>query len=348
MLNRSYAAEISLYDGGYNLKGTLTQMRHTANLVLVTSTFILMAFTMGFAPAPALAQDKAAAPTPFIVQENIVKHISEHVWEIPDRNRPGVPNVAIIVGSRATLVVDTGMGPQSGEIVAREAQRLSKNTEFYLATTDFRPEHITGAMAFPPNTVWLVPKAQRADIAESTMNYANSFMSRSAELKAALKDVKLRDPDIIFDRDARIDLGGGVTVQLIWYGPARTNGDIVIFVDPDRVLHSGNILASRTYPGMPDSTPSVTNWLDILDRLEALHPLIVMPNHGDVRDASLISGQREVLRDLQRRSRELKAEGRTAEQAGQTLTAEFDVKYPDWKGVAGIPAIVRRFYAESQ
>jgi glyoxylase-like metal-dependent hydrolase (beta-lactamase superfamily II) len=323
-------------------------MRQPANLVRIAHLTILAAFTTGFAPALAIAQDQAAPVIPFIVQEHIVKKISDHVWEIPDRNRPGVPNVAIIVGSRATLVVDTGMGPKSGEIVVREAQKLSKNTEFYLATTDFRPEHITGAMSFPPGTVWLVPAAQKADIAESTRNYISSFMSRSADLTAALKDVKLRDPDVVFDRDAKLDLGGGVTVHLIWYGPARTNGDIVIFVEPDRVLHAGNILGSKSYPGMPDNTPSVTNWLDILDKLEALHPLIVMPNHGDVRDATLISSQREVLRDLQRRTRELKAEGRTAEEAGQTLTAEFDVKYPDWKGVGGIPAIVRRFYAEPQ
>ena len=310
--------------------------------------FIFATFTVCFAPVLAIAQDQAAAPTPFIVQEHIVKRLSEHVWEIPDKDRPGVPNVAIIVGSRATLVVDTGMGPKSGEVVVREAQRLSKNTELYLATTDFRPEHITGAMAFPPNSVWIIPAAQRADIAESTKSYIDSFISRSADLAAALKDVKLRDPDIVFDGDARIDLGGGVTVRLMWYGPARTAGDVVVFVEPDRLLHAGNILGNKSYPSMPDHTPSVTNWLDIIDKLEALRPLIVLPNHGDVRDASLISGQREVLRDLQRRSRELKAEGKTAEQAGQTLTAEFDVKYPEWKGVSGIPAIVRRFYAESQ
>jgi glyoxylase-like metal-dependent hydrolase (beta-lactamase superfamily II) len=309
--------------------------------VPVVSLFSLAAFA-------AVAQEPAATPAPFIVQENIVKRISEHVWEIPDRNRPGVPNVAIVIGSRATLVVDTGMGPKSGETVVREAQKLSKNTEFYLATTDFRPEHVTGAMAFPPNTVWIIPAAQKADIAESTASYMDSFMSRSADLKAALKDAKLREPSIVFDRDAKIDLGGGVTVSLIWYGPARTKGDVIVFIQPDRVLHGGNILGSKSYPGMPDQTPSVTNWLDIIDRLEALHPLIVLPNHGDVRDASLISGQREVLRDLQRRSRELQAEGRTAEQAGQTLTAEFDVKYPEWKNVSAIPAIVRRFYAESQ
>jgi glyoxylase-like metal-dependent hydrolase (beta-lactamase superfamily II) len=203
-------------------------------------------------------------------------------------------------------------------------------------------------MAFPPNTVWIVPAAQRAEIAENTASYIKQFVARSADLAAALKDVRLRDPDIAFDRDARIDLGGGVTVQLTWYGPARTNGDVVVFVEPDRVLHSGNMLSSKSYPSLADTTPSVTNWLDILDRLEVLRPLIVLPNHGEVRDASLIGSEREVMRDLQRRSRELKAEGKTAEQAGQTLTAEFDVKYPDWKGVAAIPTIVRRFYAEPQ
>jgi glyoxylase-like metal-dependent hydrolase (beta-lactamase superfamily II) len=329
------------------MKGIQILMKQSANLTRRICMLFLGGVTMSVAPAPAIAQDQAAPATPFIVQEHTVKRISDHVWEIPDKNRPGVPNVAIVVGSRATLVVDTGMGPRSGEIVVREAQRLSKNTEMYLATTDFRPEHITGAMAFPPDAIWLVPEAQREDIVESTTSYIGSFMSRSADLTAALKDVKLRDPNIVFDRDARVDLGGGVAVRLMWFGPARTNGDVVVFVEPDSVLHAGNILGSKSYPGMPDHTPSVTNWLDIIDKLEALHPRIVMPNHGDVRDATLISGQREVLRDLQRRARELKAQGNTAEQAGQTLTAEFDVKYPDWKGVGGIPAIVRRFY-ESQ
>ncbi len=319
--------------------------------------WLIAAAVLGFAsgaaapqtagPQNAAAPKKDAAPTPFIVQEGIVRRLSEHVWEIPDQNRPGVPNVAIVVGSRATLIVDTGMGPRSGTVVAREAQRLAKNTEFYLTTTDFRPEHITGAMALPPSTKWVIPAAQQAEILDSTQKYIDSFMSRSAELTAALKDVQLRDPDITFDRDAKIDLGGGVIVRLYWYGPARTNGDVLVFVEPDRLLHGGNILGSKAYPGMPDHTPSVTNWLDILDRLDALHPLIVLPNHGEVRDGSLIGAQREVLRDLQRRAMELKDQGNTAEEAGRTLTAEFDVKYQDWKGLANIPGIVARFYEQS-
>jgi len=239
------------------------------------------------------------------------------------------------------------MGQKSGEIVVREVQRLTKTTELYLATTDFRPEHTTGAQAFPPNTVWIIPEAQREDIHESTMKYISAFSSRSPDLASALAEVKLREPSIVFNRDVKLDLGG-VTVRLMWFGPARTNGDLIVFVPEDRLLHSGNFLGSMSYPGMPDEIPSVTNWLDILDKMDALRPKIVIPNHGDVRDGTLIAGMRLVLRDLQMRTRDLKAEGKTDEQAGQILTAEFDVKYPEWKGLGAIPAIVRRFYAESQ
>jgi glyoxylase-like metal-dependent hydrolase (beta-lactamase superfamily II) len=239
------------------------------------------------------------------------------------------------------------MGQKSGEIVLREVQRLTKNTELYVTTTDFRPEHVTGTQAFPTNAIWIVPEAQREDIHESTMKFVAAFSSRAADLANALSEVKLREPSIVFNRDVKLDLGG-VTVRLMWFGPARTNGDLIVFVPEDSVLHSGNFLGSMTYPGMPDEISSVTNWLDILDKMDALHPKIVIPNHGDVRDGTLIAGMRLVLRDLQFRARDLKAEGKTEEQAGQILTAEFDVKYPQWKGLGAIPAIVRRFYEESQ
>ena len=56
-----------------------------------------------------------------IVGENPIR-ISDHVWAIM-----GFPNIAIVVGSRATLVVDTGLGPKNGATVARVAARLAGN-----------------------------------------------------------------------------------------------------------------------------------------------------------------------------------------------------------------------------
>jgi glyoxylase-like metal-dependent hydrolase (beta-lactamase superfamily II) len=323
-------------------------MRRSANLLRKAPALGLAALTLGLLPALAIAQEpKPAAPdspNPFVVQDS-VKRVSEHVYMIPDGGRFGVPNVGIITGTRATLVFDTGMGPRSGEVDAREALKLGKNTKIYLSTTDFRPEHVSGGQSFPADSVWIVPEAQKADIDESTLKFIDTFVKRSANLADALKDVKLRTPDIVFDREATLDLGG-VTAQLLWFGPAVTHGDVVVFVPEDGVLLSGNFLTSKSYPGMGESTASATNWLATLDKLEALHPRIIFTNHGELRDASLIAGEREVLRALQAATRDLKAQGKTAEEAGQILTGQFDVKYPDWKGPTAIPGIVRRFYAE--
>ena len=322
-------------------------MKRSQNWLRVTSRFFLPALVVGFAPTITVAQEQSAsAPNPFIVQDT-VKRVSDHVWAIPDGGRFGVPNVGIVVGSRGTLVLDTGMGPRSGEVDAREAQKLGKNNQIYLTTSDFRPEHVSGGQSFPPNSVWIVPEAQKADIDETTLKFIDSFVKRSAVLADALKDVKLRNPDIVFDREATLDLGG-VTAQLMWFGPAITHGDVVVFVPEDGVLLSGNFIQSKSYPGMGESTASVANWLAVFDKLEALRPRIIFTNHGAFGDASLIASERGVLRDLEARVRELKSEGKTAEEAGQILTGQFDVKYPDWKGPTAIPGIVRRFYAESE
>src|ERR1043166_3536647 len=80
------------------------------------------------AGAQALAQalDPVAPP---VVKEGATVKVSQHVYVIPDDKASMVPNVGIIVGSRATLVVDPGMGIPSGQVVLREIAKVSRNTE---------------------------------------------------------------------------------------------------------------------------------------------------------------------------------------------------------------------------
>ena len=84
-----------------------------------------------------------------LIRENARQQISPHVTVILDDNAPFVPNVGIVVGDRATLIVDTGLGERNGRIVLSEARKVSKNTEFYTAATHYHPEHDLGATAFP-------------------------------------------------------------------------------------------------------------------------------------------------------------------------------------------------------
>ena len=62
---------------------------------------------------PAIAQ-RGPAPDPLIREGATVK-LGPHTYAIPDFNVGMVPNVGIVVGNRATLVVDTGLGRRNGE-----------------------------------------------------------------------------------------------------------------------------------------------------------------------------------------------------------------------------------------
>ena len=157
----------------------------------------------------------AFAQAPQGVPENAVTRVSDHVYGIQ-----GFPNVAIVVGNRGTLVVDTGMGPRNGAIVLREAEKLAKAPNLYLTTTHFHPEHAAGEPAFPPRTVLIRPTVQQQEMDQHGAEFIAMFSSRSAQNKELLQNVKLRTPDILFDGEVKLDLGG-VTARLFSLGPAR-------------------------------------------------------------------------------------------------------------------------------
>src|SRR3984885_3710343 len=94
-----------------------------------------------------------------LVSENTTQ-ISEHVWAIM-----GFPNIAIVVGSHATLVVDTGLGPKNGTTIARVAAKLApNNTKLFLTTTHFHPEHAGGEPGFPASTILIRDAVQQQEM----------------------------------------------------------------------------------------------------------------------------------------------------------------------------------------
>jgi glyoxylase-like metal-dependent hydrolase (beta-lactamase superfamily II) len=283
-----------------------------------------------------------AQTVPQGVPENAVTRVSKHVYAIV-----GFPNIAIVVGKRATLVVDTGMGERNGAVIVREVGKLAHNPILYLTTTHFHPEHSTGEQAFPPNTVLIRNTAQQEELEKRGQEFIDLFSSRSAQNKELLQGVKLRKPDILFDKETKLDLGE-VTARLFWLGPAHTAGDELIFVEEDSVLIPGDIVQNKLVPNMPNSDANVKNWLAILDKLELLHPRFVVPDHGALGDGSLIGKEKAFLLALQTRALELKKQGTPVEQAAQTLTAEFKMKYPDWENMNPVGNVVRRVYEESQ
>ncbi len=283
-----------------------------------------------------------AQEAPRLLPENSATRVSEHVYAIV-----GFPNIAIVIGSNATLVVDTGMGARNGAIVVREVERLSKNPKLFLTTTHFHPEHATGEQSFPAHTILIRPAAQQEEMDQHGQEFIERFSKQSAGNKELLRDVKLRAPDILFDREMTLDLGG-VSARLFWLGTAHTKGDEMIFVKEDSVLIPGDIVQDKMAPNMPTDDSSPKNWIAILDQLAPLKPRFVVPDHGDLGDGSLIAKERAFLVDAQNSALALKRKGVSVEDAGKQVAAEMKTKYPDWPNMGPIPNLVKRVYAEAQ
>ena len=274
-----------------------------------------------------------------VLGENTIK-VSDHVWALL-----GWPNIAIVVGDRATLVVDTGLGPRNGATVARVAATLAPgNQKLFLTTTHFHPEHAGGEAGFPGGTILIRDAVQQQEMEAHGREMIDLFAGRSPQFKALLANATLRTPDLTFEHELRLDLGGA-TARLLWFGGAHTKGDELTFVEPDRTLVSGDVVQNQIVPSIFRDGGTPSSWLGVLDKVAALNALHVLPDHSAPGDGSLVAQERAFISDLRGRAQELKKAGVAADDAGRRLEGEFKAKYPTWPNL-NVSGFVRSIYAE--
>jgi glyoxylase-like metal-dependent hydrolase (beta-lactamase superfamily II) len=280
----------------------------------------------------AVVAQQASPPAPLVKPEGL-KPISQHVQVIPDNSVPLVPNIGYVVGDKAVLVIDTGLGPRNGEAVFGVAQKLAGSRPIYLAVTHVHPEHDLGAQAFSAETRLIRSADQQKDIAEFGLDLAKVFAGRSAINAELLNGADFRKPDIVFDQAYDLDLGG-VTARLLALGANHTRGDVGIWVEADRVLFAGDVVM-KAQPAFASPYSSIRQWFASLERLEALKPAVVVPSHGPLGDASFITGYRNYLKEVQERTSAEKRAGRNADAAVQDVSAAMVDRYPDRGRLAG-------------
>jgi glyoxylase-like metal-dependent hydrolase (beta-lactamase superfamily II) len=280
-----------------------------------------------------------AAQNQPVLGEETVK-VSEHVWAIM-----GWPNIGIVVGSRAVLVVDTGLGPRNGATIARVVSKLAPgNRTLYLTTTHFHPEHAAGEAGFPAGTILIRNAVQEKEMELHGKEIVDLFAGRSAEFKELLANATLRAADVTFEKDAKLDLGG-VTARLVSFGGAHTKGDELTFVEPDRTLISGDVVQNKVVPNIFRDGGTPSSWLAVLDQIIALNAMHVLPDHSAPGDGSMVALEKKFIAVLRNSALELKKKGVTADAAGTQLGNEFKTKYPDWPSM-NVAGFVRSIYAE--
>ena len=294
-----------------------------------------------------MSDTQVQPPVPLVRNEPV--EIANGISVIPDGGVPLVPNVGFVSGKKSLLVVDTGMGVRSGTAVLGHARRLANGKRLILTITHFHPEHGYGAQVFAPLATIVYNRAQLDELHEKGYPYADLFRGFGDTVADELAGFETVEPDVVYDGEAEIDLGGRI-VQLRTYGGTHTKGDQWVFLPEERILFTGDLVENKgfaIFPYFPPDDVDVNGdrWIEAIEQMERLEPAIVVPGHGDVGDVGVLTAAREYLVQLRDETRRLAGEGVAIDDIVSRLEHDMQERHPDWVQPEWIGLGARSFHA---
>lgn len=259
--------------------------------------------------------------------------VADGVFVIPDRGVELVPNVGVIVGDRAALVVDAGLGPRNGAVVRSVAEKLAGGRPLLLTLSHWHPEHAFGAQAFADATI-VVNRTQRDESREKAAGYRDMFRQFGPSVAAELADIEFVDPHIVYDGAAELDLGGR-TVELRTWGAGHTREDQGVLLPAEKILFIGDLTECRSFPVLSFFPPfeaevDARKWLSVLEQIKRMDVRTVIPGHGEIGDLGTLDATQDYLTYIESETNRRADAGEDPETIPQAVVPELIARYPRW------------------
>lgn len=269
-------------------------------------------------------------------------------------------NVVAVVGEAAILVVDTGQFHDNARRIVADIRKLSPRPVTHIVNTHWHGDHLIANQVFKEAFPQARIVAHPFTIAEGAKRYADyaektgkqlpvlieQARQRAADSKATAEEklwtartidcaekvlpevagVRYTAPDTPVDREMRVDLGG-VTAAIRHIGTGNTPGDLIVWVEKDRVVMSGDMIVAPVPYAI--GSAGVEAWAATLARLRALGAATIVPGHGPaMRDDTYVRDVEELLATTRAQLKDLLARGVSrADAAKQLDVTRFRERY---------------------
>jgi len=215
-------------------------------------------------------------------------------------------NVAVYITNEGVILVDDKFEQDHDQIVAK-VKSVTAQPIKYILTTHHHSDHSGGNVKFEPAVEIISTANARANIVEHKQPNAPANMVPA---------------QVTFTDQTAIYLGGK-EVRAHYFGRGHTNGDALIYFPALKTLHTGDLMAGNTplidYPG----GGSVAEWAKTLDQALKLDFETVIPGHGAVTNKAALLTYRNNVEKLRNRAAGLIHEGKSQEEVGKVMMAEF-------------------------
>jgi glyoxylase-like metal-dependent hydrolase (beta-lactamase superfamily II) len=218
---------------------------------------------------------------------------------------PWLVNAGFIVGAERTLVVDTGPSIHAARTLLGYARAVRPSNTLLAVNTERHMDHMLGNGFFRANgiDVYGHPSIRRtaadlaAEIEELNRCILQPFRRERGEAAVFFHGTTVENPNRTVEAETVLDLGA-CEARLI-PTPGHTASNLSVFCPEDGVLFAGDCVVAGYAPNLDDPGMDREAWLESLDRLSSLHPVALVPGHGEV-----LTGN-EVQEGIDRMKREI-------------------------------------------
>jgi len=215
-------------------------------------------------------------------------------------NTPFTDNSGFVVGTDAVLVIDSQFNGQMGRQVLEAVRRVTDKPIRYLVNTNAFGDHTLGNYIFPAATQIVANRRTLEALKKTTAGEIRQRMAPTVGNDLSVFDgVELRLPDVAFDEEWSVDLGGR-RVEARFFGQGMSPNDTVVYVPGARVVWTGNLIfGAGTIPWA--QAGGIAAYRQTLDRLsKTLDVATIVPGHGALVGGDTIATYQRYLETVER------------------------------------------------
>jgi len=307
-------------------------------------------------PAPALTPRIGRVPqaVPAVTGEIRVQPVQNNVSLLAG----GGANIVAQVGKQGVLIVDTGSGKLTDNVLAAVRQ-LSDQPIRYILNTGADPDHTAGNEAISKAGSRVgggLVVAGPATTGATILAHEGVLFALSAPGGKPASGAVGGLPTSAYTGDLQDVFFNGEAIQLLHQPAAHRGGDSLVFFRRSDIIVTGDIVDLTSYPVIDGKNGGTfSGLLDALNRIIDLAVpedwqdggTLIVPSRGRIADESDIVEYRDMVTIVRDRIQDLMARGMTLEQVKAARpTFEYDGRYGATTGTWTTDMFVEAVYRD--
>jgi glyoxylase-like metal-dependent hydrolase (beta-lactamase superfamily II) len=219
-------------------------------------------------------------------------------------------NSGFFIGEKEVLAIDTKMTEDSAKQIIVEIKKLTPNPITYITLTHSDRDHVNGLLGFPQGATIISHEKTRVHMDKDF---------QSAQQRAYLPNITFSDRLSLYLGDAL----RGTRIDLLYFGPAHTDGDAVVYFPNEKVAFIGDLIfIGREQLIHRHKNGNSFGLVKALKAILNLDAEIFVHGHGDLATKKDIQNLIQSVEEKQIRIQALVKEGKTLEQVKKIFNVE--------------------------